>query len=462
MDRFIDREKELAALKREYDRRGSSLVVIYGRRRVGKTALISEFIKDRPSIYFLATQESETQNLRAFQACVGQYLQGDLLKDVSLNSWESAFRFLMENTGDGKLILVIDEFQYLGKADPAFPSVFQRIWDEQLKDRDVMVILCGSLISMMESQTLSYSSPLYGRRTAQIKLRQIPFRYYRDFFSDKSLKELVEFFAVTGGVPRYIEAFSGYEDVLDGIAANILDRTSFLYEEPYFLLQQEVDEIGSYFSLIRSIASGNHRLSSMASALETKSTSLTRYLKTLIGLDILEREVPVTENDPEKSKKGLYKIKDNYLSFWFRFVYPYRSYIESGHTDLVMDRIRDNFIDNHVSYVYEDICRERIWELAVNVYPDMHISKVGRYWDRDTEIDIVALDPEGRDIIFGECKYWKGPVGLNILMELREKASHVQWNLGNRREHFMLFSINGFTDELKAYAEKEGDVSLLT
>ena len=251
MDRFIDREKELAALKREYDSKGSSLVVIYGRRRVGKTALIAEFIKDRPSIYFLATQESETQNLRAFQSCVSQYLQSDFLRDVSLNSWESAFRFLMDNAGDRKLVLVIDEFQYLGKSDPAFPSVFQRIWDEQLKDRDVMVILCGSLISMMESQTLSYSSPLYGRRTAQIKLKQIPFRYYRDFFTDKSQKELVEFYAVTGGVPRYIEAFSGYEDVLDGIAANILDRTSFLYEEPYFLLQQEVDEIGSYFSLIR-------------------------------------------------------------------------------------------------------------------------------------------------------------------------------------------------------------------
>ena len=167
-----------------------------------------------------------------------------------------------------------------------------------------MVILCGSLITMMESQTLSYSSPLYGRRTAQIKLRQIPFRYYSDFFPGHSRRELVERYSVTGGVPKYIELFEDQEDILKAIEENVLNPSGFLYEEPAFLLQHEVSDIGNYFSIIKTIAADNHRASKIASALEIPQTSLPKYLKTLIDLDILEREVPVTEPNPEKSKKS--------------------------------------------------------------------------------------------------------------------------------------------------------------
>lgn len=189
-----------------------------------------------------------------------------------------------------------------------------------------MVILCGSLISMMVSQTLSYDSPLYGRRTAQIQLKPIPFRYYREFFPERSVRELVELYYVTGGVPKYIELFSGGGDIYSAIRDNVLDRAGYLYDEPYFLLQKEVAEIGNYFSIIRAIAAGSSRLSAISGALEVKATSLTKYLKTLIDLDILEREVPVTEKNPELCKRGLYRIKDNYIRFWFVFVYPYRDF----------------------------------------------------------------------------------------------------------------------------------------
>ena len=189
----------------------------------------------------------------------------------------------------------IDEFHYIGKSNPAFPSVFQRIWEEILKTRSVMVILCGSLISMMESQTLAYNSPLYGRRTAQIRLKQIPFRYYKHFFPDKDENRLIEMYSVTGGVHKYIESFSECNDIYEAIEKNILNPMGYLYDEPHFLLQQEVTEIGSYFSVIKAIATGNSKLSSIATVLEVKSTSLTKYLKTLIDLDILEREVPITE-----------------------------------------------------------------------------------------------------------------------------------------------------------------------
>ena len=203
---------------------------------------------------------------------------------------------------------------------------------------DWPAILSFALISMMESQTLSYSSPLYGRCTAQIRLTQIPFRYYREFFPYNERRNLIEMYAVTGGVPKYIESFSNCSDIYQAIEDNVLNQNSYLYDEPNFLLQQEVSEIGSYFSIIRSIAAGNHKISAIASMLEVKVTSLSKYLQTLINLDILEREVPITEENPEKSKKGLYKIKDNYLRFWFAFIYPNRGFIESGNESFVLDK----------------------------------------------------------------------------------------------------------------------------
>lgn len=460
MKRFVDREQEMNTLQREYERNGSSLVVLYGRRRVGKTTLISEFIKDKKALFFLASEESESQNRLAFQEKTAEFLDCDLLQNVEVKSWDVLFKAIMDTPFDSKPVIVLDEFQYLGKANPAFPSIFQRIWEEILKDKDVMVILCGSLISMMQSQTLAYGSPLYGRRTAQIRLKQIPFGYYHEFFPDKSRKELIEMYAVTGGVPKYIELFSQSRDIYSAIESCVLNRSGYLYDEPHFLLQQEVSEVGSYFSIIKAIAAGNTKLSAIAGVLEVKSTSLTKYLKTLIDLDILEREVPVTEDNPEKSKRGLYKIKDNYLRFWFAFVYPNMSFIESGHSRIVMDKIRKSLVRNHIAFVYENVCKERMWEMnAEGVWP-FYFSKLGRYWDAKEEIDIAAIDPEGKNLILGECKYWQEPVGFGVLRDLEAKAKTVVWERNERKTWYVLFSASGFTEELKLEAEARTDLEL--
>lgn len=460
MKRFVDREQEMATLQSEYGRDGSGLVVLYGRRRVGKTTLISEFIRDKKALFFLASEESESQNRLAFQQKAADFLNSNLLKNVEVKSWDVLFRAIMDTHFDSKPVIVLDEFQYLGRSNPAFPSVFQRIWEEILKDRQVMVILCGSLISMMQSQTLAYDSPLYGRRTAQIRLKQIPFAYYHEFFPEKSRKELIEMYAVTGGVPKYIELFSQSKDIYSAIETCVLNRSGYLYDEPHFLLQQEVSEVGSYFSIIKAIAAGNTKLSAIAGVLEVKSTSLTKYLKTLIDLDILEREVPVTEDSPEKSKRGLYKIKDNYLRFWFAFVYPNMSFIESGHGRIVMDKIRKGLVRNHIAFVYEDVCAERMWEMnAQSVWP-FYFSKLGRYWDSKEEIDIAAIDPDGKNLILGECKYWQEPVGVSVLRSLEAKAEMVAWEKGRRKTWLVLFSVNGFTEELRAVAETRTDLQL--
>lgn len=460
MKLFVDREDELSALEREYKSDRSSLVILYGRRRVGKTALISKFIQDKNALYFLVTEESILQNRNAFKDMAADYTHNSLLKKASVDSWDTIFEAITAQPNDTKKVIVIDEFQYLGKSDSAFPSVFQRIWDTQLQNENIMVILCGSLITMMESQTLSYSSPLYGRRTAQIKLKQIPFRYYTDFYPNKSREEQIEWYSVTGGVPKYIELFEGGQEVYEAIQNNILNQSGFLYEEPTFLLQNEVTEIGSYFSIIKTIAAGNQKLGKIATILEIQQTNLPKYLKTLIDLDILEREVPVTEKNPEKSKRGLYKIKDNFIEFWFKFIYPNRSYIETGNQSLVMNKIKANFVDNHVSFVYEDICRQQMWEMSSQGIWDFPFDKVGRWWDnQNNEIDIVAISEE-ENIVFGECKYWKDKVGINVLTSLEQKADLVDWNQKKRKKWFVLFSINGFTDELIELSNIRDDIVL--
>ncbi|WP_455500387.1 ATP-binding protein [Gemmiger sp.] len=460
---FIDREKEMAALESAYANPAASLFVVYGRRRVGKTTLLAEFCKGKRVLYYLATEESITSNRAAFREMAADFLQNELLRSAKDASWETIFSTLFAQSCNEKTVIVLDEFQYLGKADKAFPSVFQRIWDTQLKSKNVEVILCGSLVHMMMEQTLSYSSPLYGRRTGQIKLKQIPYAYYKQFFPEMQEQELILYYAVTGGVPKYIELFHQGSDIYNAIYQNVFTPQSFLYEEPEFLLRHEVQDIGSYFSIIRSVAAGNCRLSDIAASLSISATSLPKPLKTLCDLDILEREVPPTEKNVETSKKGQYRIRDNFLAFWFRFVYPMRSFIESGHAEIAMQRLQSGFITNHVGYVYEDICRNKMWELNAQGKLPFLFDRVGRWWGgKDTEIDIVALDTNDRSkILFGECKFHQNTqMQLSELRRLMSKAAAVQWGTANREEYFILFCISGYSEELCHLAESDPHILL--
>ena len=460
---LIAREDERMALEREYERDQASFVVVYGRRRIGKTSLLVDFLKDKCGVYFLATEESEAQNRATFKGVVADFLDDDLIRHASFDRWDDLFDRLTQDVSQ-RIVIVLDEFQYLGKANNAFLSVLQRIWDSLLRERNVMLVLCGSLISLMVEQTLAHGSPLYGRRTAQLHMRQLPFSCYGEFFPEESSeRKLVELFSVTGGVPKYIELFDAQKDIYASIAHNVLDRSSFLYDEPNFLLQREVGEVGSYFSIIKAIAAGNRKLGKIASVLETKQTSLTRYLKTLADLDILEREVPVTESNPQRSKSGQYRIKDNFLLFWFRYVFPNLGLIESVHAEAVKGKIERNFIDGHVSYVYERICQEKVWDKAADGTWPFVPTKVGRWWGAgDVEIDAVALDDQGGSLALCECKFWKEPVGANVLRDLESKAPAVVWQREERSLWYVLFSISGFTEDLQRLAAEREDVLLMS
>lgn len=460
MKKFVNRKKELATLQKEYEREEAAFVVLYGRRRVGKTALINEFCKDKRHLFFLATEENEAENRYAFQLKIAEFLDDELLESATVDRWEILFDQIAKAVKASKerIIIAIDEFQYLGKANPAFPSILMNIWDQKLKNTNVMLILSGSLISMMTAQVLSYDSPLYGRRTAQMRLKQIPFEHYHEFVPEFTAEEQLLHYAVTGGVPKYIELFDKKRDIYEGIQDSILSRNAFLYAEPEFLLQKEVSEIGSYFSVLKAIAAGNHKLSAIASVLNAKQTSIIKYLTVLADLDVVERQVPITEENPEKSKKGLYFIKDNFISFWFRYVYPHKGMLEADQDEYVLQKIKQSFVENHVSYVYEEVCRESVWRMLDKGFT---FNRVGRWWgNQDVEIDIVAYDSMGTDMIFGECKFSKNPKGMAELRSLMSKASAVTWKNRERKECFILFSKSGFDKELEEYAKEHTNIFL--
>ena len=348
---FINRQKELSLLNEEYLNDTFRLSIIYGRRRVGKTALLKEYIKDKSSIYFLVTLENFHIVLKRFQSIVADFFNDSFLKSLEIKDIKQLFEYISKKTFDKKLIIIIDEFQYFAKIDASLPSQFQYIVDELLKNKNIHLILCGSIISMMYEQTLSYSSPLYGRRTSAIKLESLDFRYLQDFFKGKTQNELIELYSILYGVPKYLEMFKDTKDLFKSIEKNILDPQSYLYNEPHFILQNEVNEPITYFSILEIIASGEHKIGNIASRLNKNVQNITSFMARLIELDIIYKDVPITEQNPLKSKKGLYFIKDNFFRFWFRYVLPYKSQLEIGNAKFVLSKIKESFY-NFVSKTY--------------------------------------------------------------------------------------------------------------
>lgn len=425
--RFIAREKELATLETEYERDGG-FVVIYGRRRVGKTSLIKEFLKGKSSFYFLATKEIESQSMKRFAGVIARTTDSQAVAKATFNDWLDLFSLVADYKPDEKKVLVIDEFPYLVKTNDAFPSILQNAWDEILKDKNVMLILCGSLISMMKKHALSYESPIYGRRTAQIRLLPLSFT---DIYPHQKLsfEEAVEQFSVTGGVPKYFDFFTGKTTLYEEIKETVLSPNGFLYEEPQFLLENEVQSPNSYFSIIKTIADGNHKLGNIAGVLGLETSALTPYLKTLSELGFVEKQVPVTENNPEKSRKGLYFISDNFIRFWFRYVYPFKGELEFGNTKIVFDELDKDFRFKFVAFAYEDVCKSIFADLCQSGDIDFIPSRIGSYWineygDENTQIDVAAVDNKNKRLFLGECKYHVKPVDADVYFDLKKKVEN--------------------------------------
>ncbi len=455
MNIFRDRRTELIALESEYAKKGSGLIVIYGRRRVGKTTLIKEFLKEKPGIYYLADKQLEPELISRLQKSLSEYLNDPHLAEVEFNTWDSLFDYWLRQADfSRKIVFVIDEFQYLTKVNNAFPSILQRIWDEKIKEKNILVILCGSLINMMYSTTLKYSSPLYGRRTGQLNLMPLTFREFTEFFPGIGLEKLIEFYSVIGGVPKYIEIFNPEKSLFKNIHEHILSSKGYLYAEPRFLLSEEVTETTTYFSILKTIAEGERKLGNIASRLKTSTQNLTGYFNMLIDLGLLERQIPVTESMPEKSKKGLYFIKDNFFRFWFRYVFANQSYLEMENTDYVIRKLRVDF-DEFVSLTFENIAQDLLFSKDMKKDLPFEPEKWGRWWDKKDEIDLMAINSKEKKALFVECKWSKNLVDLDVLDNLKKKADRVDWFRGNRKDYFAIMSRKGFTKRLRELSVKE-------
>ena len=464
--KFIGRRKELEALEQEYQRDGG-FVVLYGRRRVGKTTLIKEFIKDKTAFYFLATEEVESQSMKRLAGVLARATNNPMLGRVAFSDWLDLFQEAARYRPEEKKVLIIDEFPYLVKTNPAFPSILQNAWDEFLKDSNVMLILCGSLIGMMRKHALSYESPLYGRRTAQIRLTPLTFTDVHTA-QPQPFEKAVEQYAVTGGVPKYLEFFRPDGELLEQIKSVILSKSGFLYEEPSFLLKDEVQSAANYFSIIRGIADGNHKLGKLAGALGMESSALTPYLSTLIELGFLVKDTPVTEKNPEKSRKGLYFISDNFVRFWFRYVYPYKGELELDNQQVSLDELNKDFVQKFVAFAYEDICKDIFAALCRSGELDFTPSRIGSYWlndvSNDTQIDVMAVDHQRKLLFAGECKYHNKPVDAPVYYALEEKvkkSTELHTAFPAYQVIYGLFSKSGFTQRMTEQAHGRPDILLI-
>ena len=462
---FIGRASELATLNAEYTRE-SGFVVVYGRRRVGKTTLIKEFIKDKRAFYFLATTESEAQSRKRFASVLSRGMNNPMLAKVTFDDWLDLFQLVADDHPDEEKVLVIDEFPYLAKTNSDFPSILQNAWDEILKDHHVMLILSGSLISMMKKHALSYDSPLYGRRTAQIRLMPLPFT---DVYAaqNMSFEDTVMQYAITGGVPKYMELFRPDEPLIEQIQRVILSKNGFLYEEPDFLLNEEVQAPVNYFSVLKAISDGNHKLSKIGLSIGQESSAITPYLKTLMDLGYVAKHVPITVKNPERSRKGLYYVADNFIRFWFSYVYPFKGELELGNQQIVLDQMEKDFQQKFVAFSYESICRDIFAELCRRQQIEFTPSRIGAYWcndhEDDTEIDVAAVDNRNRRLFLGECKYHQKPVDVAVYASLQEKAKSPDLAKAFKDYEIIygLFSKSGFTDRLTSIAEENPRLLLI-
>ena len=314
---------------------------------------------------------------------------------------------------------------------------------------------------MMTKQVLAENSPLYGRRTSQIRLAPLPFFDIRQHYHHKSFSDVVEFYSVTGGIPKYLEFFDNKNSLMDNISRVILNKNGFLYEEPAFLLNKEVKEPVNYYSVMKAIAQNNHKLSEIASAMSTEGNKLSPYLETLQGLYLLEKRVPATEKNPEKSRKGLYFIRDIFIRFWFMFVFPYKGELELDNLNFVQDKLKSNFIDNHVAFVYEEICRNIFAELCKHRKIDFVPSRIGAYWNKNEEIDLVAIDESHKRMFAAECKYYKDdkPVDVNVYAKLTEKCQVDDFKGYDLT--YGIFSKSGFTKHLRDIAKENKKLILI-
>lgn len=456
---FYCREEELGTMNSRYKKGKFECIIIYGRRRVGKTALINEFCKDKPTIYFSALNASPQENLEALSKAIYAYKDPEGTSAPTYRSYDDAFDEITALAKRKRIVFVIDEYPYLARAEKVISSKLQHLIDHKWQESKLYLILCGSSMSFMEYQVLGYESPLYGRRTAQFKIQSLTYKEMTAFHPELDNEDQALLYGITGGIPHYINKLDIDGEMDEALIENFFNTSSYLFEEPENLLKQELREPALYNSIISAVAGGATHSNEISTKVGIESSTCAKYISVLLELGILKRETPITE---KPGRKTIYVLGDNFFRFWYRFVPRNMSAISAGRIRQIYPQAVKRFIPDYMGLVFEKMCREYLLRYAENL--PILLGDAGQWWGTDAkarkeiQIDIVGTPVEGNEYIIGSCKYRNEKIGAD---ELELLHSYAEVFGKGSKYHYFIFSKGGFTDALMAQAGKE-DVVLLT
>ncbi|TRZ87808.1 MAG: ATP-binding protein [Methanosarcinales archaeon] len=431
IQQFINRKEELGILEERFKNGKPEFIVVYGRRRVGKTELAVHFMKDKPGVYFLAGEKANTENLEEMKSIIADFLNNDEFRMIKFENWVQLFKSFSEKIIE-RTVVVIDEFPYLVRENKSVPSEFQKIWDMHLSKNDkIMLIIVGSSISMME-KLLGSKSPLFGRRTAQLEIKPVNIFNAGKFLPDYSMEDLMRAYGCTDGIPLYLKQFEPESGAFENIKNVFFRKDALLYGEAEFLLRQEFREPANYFAILKAISFGYVRQNEIVGYTNIDKSIISKYLQNLEKIRIITREFPVTESK-EKRKNARYIFSDNYFKFWFRYVYPNKSLIERR-DDAAFTLMKKTF-NMYLGAVFEKAASEFLWGTK-----PFRFTRLGRWWHKDKEIDLVALNEYENDIYFIECKWSNLNKNRtkNLIDELKEKSISVDWDKDARKHYAII------------------------
>ena len=464
MVRFIGRQREMSELREIVQERGAQFLILYGRRRVGKTTLLLHWAQESglPFVYWVADRLSPAFQLRAFSQVLYNKMYPDTPADADFtySTWEMAFQQAARMAADQRLILILDEFPYLAEAEPGLPSVLQNLWDHYLKQTQIVLVLAGSHIGMM-SRLLHYHAPLYGRFTGHLHLKPLPFVDLAEFLPRYSTAERVAVYSILGGIPAYLERFDDAATLAENVQRRIFRPTGIFRVDPLFLLQDQVREPRNYLSILQAIGEGQHTLDGISRTTGLLKQNVSTYLGRLADLYLTERRTPVTlpQKRRAQSRQGRWHLRDSYLRFYFRFIAPNERALELELMDAVWADIRAQMRAFVGMTAFEELCRE--WVLAQAHSGELAFAPedVGSHWAADVQVDVAAISWREKAILLGECKWGTDHVGRALLRELIEqKTPKVLAALPDQGKswtvQYAFFARAGFTEAAQAEAKQ--------
>lgn len=456
---FIGRTAEIKELNKLYRRQGAQFLILYGRRRIGKTSLIQQWISttldETEYLYWMATQTSTTNQLRSFSQALARHLnpEAPITQAFTYDSWEMAFAQVAQYAASRRFVLILDEFTYVMQANTETPSILQKVWDHQLKTTNLFLILTGSLAGIIERNILDYNAPLYGRATSRLKLHPLPFGTLSQFFPNMTPEQRVAVYAIAGGIPAYLELFDDQLNLLNNLQEHFITPTNLMLNDAVFLLREQVEEPRNYMAILEAIAASNHKLADIATMAGLDKSQSNKYLSVLSELGYVERLVPATVRHPERSRQGRYVITDAYLRFYFRFLRPYLGDIERGRLNRVLNLLRDHLTDFIGTHTFEEICRE--W---LNIKSDLDelpysIDRVGSHWSKTAQVDVIGINWRTKQLLLGECKWGRTPVDHKVIDGLVNKTAKVLPSKDPWDVSYILFTRGPLTETARQRAQ---------